>query len=86
MANKLKKSTVSNTSAEARKQKKGAANKPVGKANGVASFRKDQNERVDLRKLAKDERTSKIIGTLSLLISTKFLFGMLNAGLSCQIK
>jgi S-DNA-T family DNA segregation ATPase FtsK/SpoIIIE len=39
----------------------------------VKKFRKDKEEKVDLKKLARDERTWKIIGTVSLLVSI-FLF------------
>lgn len=54
--------------------KKATAEKP-GKPKKASSkkLQQDRNERVDLKKLAKDERTKKIFGTLSLLFST-FLF------------
>jgi DNA segregation ATPase FtsK/SpoIIIE, S-DNA-T family len=65
MANKLKKSNVS----------KPVAEKPEKEtpASPVAEFKKDKEEKVDLQKLARDERTWKIMGTVSLLISV-FLF------------
>jgi DNA segregation ATPase FtsK/SpoIIIE, S-DNA-T family len=65
MANKLKKSNVSKPVAE-----KSEKNSP---AAPVAEFKKDKEEKVDLQKLARDERTWKIMGTISLLISV-FLF------------
>ncbi len=37
------------------------------------AFKKDKDESVDFKKLARDERTWKIVGTISLLISI-FLF------------
>ena len=66
MANKLKKSNVPKPEAE----------KPVKDkqpAQTKDSFKKDKEEKVDLQKLARDERTWKIIGTVSLLVSV-FLF------------
>ena len=65
MANKLKKSNVPKPAAE-----KTGKEKP---APAVANFKKEKEEKVDLQKLARDERTWKIIGTISLLISV-FLF------------
>ncbi len=65
MANKLKKSNVPKPAAE-----KNGKEKP---APPVANFKKEKEEKVDLKKLARDERTWKILGTLSLLISV-FLF------------
>ncbi|MBA2746532.1 MAG: DNA translocase FtsK, partial [Flavisolibacter sp.] len=66
MANKLKKSNVQKPAAE-KPEKETTAPKVTG------SFKKDKEEKVDLQKLASDERTWKIIGTISLLISV-FLF------------
>jgi DNA segregation ATPase FtsK/SpoIIIE, S-DNA-T family len=66
MANKLKKSNVPKPEAE-----KTVKEKPA--ATAADSFKKDKEEKVDLQKLARDERTWKIIGTISLLISV-FLF------------
>lgn len=43
------------------------------KKSVASSFKKEKEEKVDLKKLAKDERTHKIIGTVSLLMSV-FLF------------
>jgi DNA segregation ATPase FtsK/SpoIIIE, S-DNA-T family len=70
MANKLKKSTIPKAAAE----KPGKKENPV-KARPVAAeqLKKDREEKVDIKQLAKDERTLKIIGTSSLLISV-FLF------------
>ena len=52
------------------KPKKAAS--PAKKATG-STFKKEKEEKVDLKKLAKDERTQKILGTVSLLVSV-FLF------------
>jgi len=77
MANELKKSTPK--VAEKPVPKKKAANpKPVAAAPAKktppsSSFKKEKEEKVDLKKLAKDERTHKILGTVSLLMSV-FLF------------
>ncbi|HVG14879.1 MAG TPA: DNA translocase FtsK 4TM domain-containing protein, partial [Chitinophagaceae bacterium] len=63
MANKLKKPASPK-----------AEEKPIIKKAPVAQkFKADKEEKVDFKKLAKDERTWKIIGTLSLLVSI-FLF------------
>lgn len=74
MPNKLKKSSPSKGVDVAEKPPKTA--KPVAKAPKeapVEKFKRDREEKVDLKKLARDERTWKIIGTLSLLLSV-FLF------------
>ena len=70
MANKLKKSTTTKVEAE----KPGKAEKPA-RATKTSSdkFKSDREEKLDFKKLAKDERTWKILGTVSLLISI-FLF------------
>jgi len=69
MANKLKKSTTPKAAAEKpEKSEKEKGTKPV-----ADKFKTDKEEKVDLKKLARDERTWKIIGTLSLLTSI-FLF------------
>ena len=68
MANKLKKSTPPKAAEKPEKPVKAA---PPPAAAG--KLKKDREEKVDLKKLARDERTWKIIGTLSLLISI-FLF------------
>jgi S-DNA-T family DNA segregation ATPase FtsK/SpoIIIE len=76
MANKLKKS---NTPAAAEKpekaEKKIKAEKPekAPKKLPEEKFKTDKEEKLDFKKLAKDERTWKIIGTVSLLMSI-FLF------------
>ncbi len=62
MANKLKKP------AEPK-----AEEKPQKKKLVIEKFKADREEKVDFKKLAKDERTWKIIGTVSLLVSI-FLF------------
>ena len=81
MANKLKKSTT--PKAEEKPEKVEKAERPVKaekvakapKASKVPSekLKSDREEKVDLKKLAQDERTWKIIGTGSLLMSI-FLF------------
>lgn len=70
MANKLKKSTTTKVEAE----KPGKADK-AARATKTSSdkFKSDREEKLDFKKLAKDERTWKILGTISLLISI-FLF------------
>jgi S-DNA-T family DNA segregation ATPase FtsK/SpoIIIE len=76
MANRLKKSTISSPVVEEQEVKQEKPQKkaaPRSKAPVEEKFKKDREERIDLKKLAKDERTWKIIGTVSLLISI-FLF------------
>ena len=68
MANKLKKSNPPNTAVEKTTPKADKAPKMAAE-----KFKKDKEEKIDLRKLARDERTSKIVGTVSLLTSI-FLF------------
>jgi S-DNA-T family DNA segregation ATPase FtsK/SpoIIIE len=64
MANKLKKSSTP----------KAAAEKPEKKPKpSSGQLKAEKEEKIDLKKLAKDERTWKILGTLSLLTSI-FLF------------
>lgn len=81
MANELKSKTPKVAEKPEKKEKAEKAEKvskpkkaasPVKKATG-SSFRKEKEEKVDLKKLAKDERTQKIMGTVSLLVSA-FLF------------
>lgn len=64
MANKLKKSSTPKASPEKPATKK----KPASR-----NLRSEKVEKVDFKKLAKDERTWKIVGSISLLISV-FLF------------
>src|SRR5579875_1386474 len=74
MANKLKKSTipeVAEKKEKSEKPKKTVASEQ--KKNYPDKLKKDREEKIDLKKIAKDERTHKIIGTVSLLISI-FLF------------
>src|SRR3954447_18325382 len=72
MANKLKKSTPKAAAEKPEKTEKGE--KPSKNAKAApAKLRSDREEKVDLKKLARDERTWKIIGTVSLLVSI-FLF------------
>lgn len=73
MANKLKKSdppVVAEKGVKTEKPKRPASEKQ--KIN-PQKLKSDREEKVDLKKIAKDERTHKIIGTVSLLISI-FLF------------
>ena len=73
MANKLKKS---NTVIEDAPEPAPVKSKTVRKAKAATSpqkFKADKTEKVDLKKLARDERTWKIIGTVCLLIAI-FLF------------
>lgn len=67
MANKLKKSTTPKAPSEKPEKGEKATNTSPGR------FKSDREEKIDFKKLAKDERTWKIIGTVSLLISM-FLF------------
>ena len=79
MANKLKKSTTPKVSEKPEKEsavtkpKPKPAAKKESKPAASQNFKKEKEERVDLKKLAKDERTHKILGTLSLLMAV-FLF------------
>jgi len=75
MANKLKKSTTPKAAAEKPEKTVKGEKAPKEKAPKAApdKFKADKEEKVDLKKLAKDERTWKIIGTVSLLVSI-FLF------------
>jgi len=76
MANKLKSNTPKATEKPVTKEKtekSEKAPKAAKKKPAPQKFQNDKEERVDLKKLARDERTWKIIGTVSLLISI-FLF------------
>jgi len=76
MANKLKSNTPKATEKPVTKEKtekSEKAPKTAKKKPAPQKFQNDKEERVDLKKLARDERTWKIIGTVSLLISI-FLF------------
>ncbi|GAC1418913.1 MAG: DNA translocase FtsK [Flavisolibacter sp.] len=70
MANRLKKPSKPDITDE--KTIKGSRSSNEGK-DTAGKLKLDREERIDLGKLARDERTWKIIGTLSLLISI-FLF------------
>lgn len=78
MANRLKKPIVETPPEEEkivktqRPVRKDAASKTVTNAPSE-KFKKDKEEKLDFKKLARDERTWKIVGTVSLLISI-FLF------------
>ncbi|HEU0064472.1 MAG TPA: DNA translocase FtsK 4TM domain-containing protein, partial [Flavisolibacter sp.] len=70
MANKLKKSnSPKNTDEKAGREEKQVKSPKIS----AEKLKVDKEEKVDLKKLARDERTWKIIGTGSLLISI-FLF------------
>ena len=76
MANRLKKSTIPTPTAEEEvqeKPEKPPRKTPAKSAPAADKFKKDREEKIDLKKLARDERTWKIIGTVSLLASI-FLF------------
>lgn len=80
MANRLKKSNPDDVldapkpkPVAAKAKPKTAASKTESKTAPSQKFKKDKEEKVDLKKLAKDERTWKIVGTVSLLASI-FLF------------
>jgi len=79
MANKLKSNTPATaekpvTKEKAEKAQKSSKPKPAAKKKpSPQKLQSDKEEKVDLKKLAKDERTWKIIGTVSLLVSI-FLF------------
>ena len=55
------------------KREKKAPAKTNSTIDTVEKFKKEREEKIDLKKIAKDERTHKIIGTISLLVSI-FLF------------
>ncbi len=59
--------------ANKRKRKKGASPKKKTETSRSKSLRSEPEEKIDWKALARDERTHKIIGALSLLIAT-FLF------------
>jgi DNA segregation ATPase FtsK/SpoIIIE, S-DNA-T family len=74
MANKLKSNTPKAAEKPVTNEKAEKATKPVAKKKSAPQkFQNDKEQKVDLKNLAKDERTWKIIGTVSLLISI-FLF------------
>jgi S-DNA-T family DNA segregation ATPase FtsK/SpoIIIE len=74
MANKLKSITPKAAEKPEKKEKAEKAPKPaVKKKAAQEKLQNDKEEKIDIKKLAKDERTWKIIGTVSLLISI-FLF------------
>jgi DNA segregation ATPase FtsK/SpoIIIE, S-DNA-T family len=70
MANRLKKSTIPAAEEKEVKEEKRAKKPSTDK---TSQLKKDKEESIDVKKLARDERTWKIIGTISLLISI-FLF------------
>ena len=74
MANKLKKSITPKAAAEKPEKTDKAEKTPrAGKKTDTGKFRTDREEKLDLKAIAKDERTWKILGTVSLLASI-FLF------------
>jgi S-DNA-T family DNA segregation ATPase FtsK/SpoIIIE len=72
MASKLKKSAIPIRAIE-KKAIRSQKHKMAVKKNSTQNLKKDREEKIDLKKLASDERTWKIVGTVSLLISI-FLF------------
>ncbi len=72
MAGKLKKSDIPIRAIE-KKAIRSQKHKMAVKKNNTQNLKKDREEKIDLKKLASDERTWKIVGTVSLLISI-FLF------------
>ena len=74
MANKLKKSITPKAAPEKPEKTDKAEKTPrAGKKTDTGKFRTDREEKLDLKAIAKDERTWKILGTVSLLASI-FLF------------
>lgn len=79
MANKLKSNTPATAEKpvvkeKAEKAQKASKPKPAAKKKPAPQkLQNDKEEKVNLKKLAKDERTWKIVGTVSLLVSI-FLF------------
>lgn len=79
MANKLKSNTPATAEKpvvkeKAEKAQKASKPKPAAKKKPASQkLQNDKQEKVNLKKLAKDERTWKIVGTVSLLVSI-FLF------------
>lgn len=73
MANKLKSNTPKAAEKPVTKEAEKAPKAVAKKKPAPKKLQEDKEEKVDLKKLAKDERTWKIIGTVSLLISI-FLF------------
>lgn len=73
MANKLKSNTPKAAEKPEKKDKAEKAPQASRKKPAKDKFRSEEEEKIDLKKLAKDERTWKIVGTVSLLISI-FLF------------
>ncbi len=74
MANKLKKSSTPKGPAE----KQGKTEKAEKTSKVPVSFKADREEKLDLKKLAHDERTWKIVGTISLLISIFLLIAFIS--------
>lgn len=74
MANKLKSIPTEAAEKPVSKEKAENATRRIAKKKPAQTqFKNDKEEKLDLKKLAQDERTWKIIGTVSLLISV-FLF------------
>lgn len=73
MANKLKSNTPKAAEKPEKKEKAEKAPQASKKKSAKDKFTSEEEEKIDLKKLAGDERTSKILGTVSLLISI-FLF------------
>lgn len=76
MANELKSKTPKLAEKPEVKEKKEKVVRPKkavpatpAKRSSASTFRKEKEEKVDLKKLARDERTHKILGTASLLVA-----------------
>src|SRR5690349_3279394 len=76
MANKLKKSNTPKAAPAGKPEKpeKGERKKTAS----VQKLKNDREEKLDLKKLARDERTWKIIGTVSLLFSIFFFIAFVS--------
>ena len=74
MANKLKKSTKPKTEEKPVKEEKPAKKEKPSSTK----LKAEKEEKVDLKKLAKDERTWKIVGTVFLLTSIFLLISFIS--------
>ncbi|MDQ3278471.1 MAG: DNA translocase FtsK 4TM domain-containing protein, partial [Bacteroidota bacterium] len=79
MANELKSKPPKVAEKPEKKEKVAKPKKAAStKTTAGTAFKKEKEEKVDLKKLATDERTQKIMGTVSLLVAT-FLFISFNS-------
>ncbi|MBB1287228.1 DNA translocase FtsK 4TM domain-containing protein [Flavisolibacter sp. BT320] len=71
MANELKSKPPKVAEKPEKKEKVAKPKKAAStKTTAGTAFKKEKEEKVDLKKLARDERTQKIMGTVSLLVAT----------------